>query len=67
MSHEAGTTRTSSDVSASERPEARSVEQDVAGGRTAATPVAALLGVIVTVAGVVAVVLMLVYVAVVLT
>ena len=57
MSHEAGTTRTSYDVPAAERPDARSVEQEVAGGRTAATPVAALLGVILTVAGVVAVVL----------
>jgi hypothetical protein len=43
-----------------EEPPARDVEQEVAGGRTAATPVGVLLGVTVTVAGLVLAVLALV-------
>jgi hypothetical protein len=46
-----------------EEPEARDVEQEVAGGRTAATPVGVLIGVIVAVACLVVVVLVLVVLA----
>jgi hypothetical protein len=46
-----------------EEPRARDVEQEVASGRTAATPVGALLGVVVTVACLVLVVLALVVLA----
>jgi hypothetical protein len=48
---------------AAEEPEARDVEQEVASGRTAATPVGVLLGVVVTVACLVLVVLVLVVLA----
>ena len=46
-----------------EEPEARDVEQEVAGGRTAATPVGVIVGVAVTVACLVFVVLVLVVLA----